>query len=384
MRNILAVLFPVILFCSCQSLPEYHEKPAGKYEYYSGGTELGNHYCKIQYLRHQESNKTVSLIGMIHTADASFYKQIDEELDKADVVLNEGIHGLPSFGIHKYFSMYAFSVIERFTYLQGLLPQNQGLKTRDNGVSADMSSDDFSSQGTPLSTLLQAIALPVMIAVSEPYCFILNSKKSLAKLISDKWHNETKVELRHQILQSMNLSDTPADTLLPGIIDSRNKIVIEKLHENLNKAKVSHIAIPWGAAHMPTLEHDLLKNGFEKCNTPARWLRSIAVKDLQEAPGEFTDEVCHQGIPWIYSVENYKNDTEVNFLFSLISWRSAPQTERFSLIYDDLFYRLKYKNISYINILPRIYGKPLLFDYACKDDKTRLRFLWFFKFGSLE
>lgn len=382
--QVLVLILCLSLLSSCSSLPESHPQPVEQYAYYSGGKKLGNHYCKIQPFHHKETQKKVALIGMIHTADASFYKQIDQELDQADIVLTEGIHGLPSMGIHKYFSMYLFSLMKRFTHLQGLLPQNQALKNRSNAINADMNSDEFSLQGNITSSLLQSISLPIMIAFSEPYYLILKAKKSFSKLISPAYHLDSKVYLRHKILKNMIPEEETAEILLPGIIDSRNKRVVEKITKNLIKPDIQHIAVPWGAAHMPELEKELLKSGFEKDNTTVRWIRSIAVKDLKEQTGHFKEEVNYYDFPWLYSVEKYKNHSEFNLLCSLISLTKTSQTKSFSLFYGDLFFKLKSPEVTYVSLLPRFFGKPLLFDFIHKNQKKRFRFLCFFKFGALE
>jgi hypothetical protein len=380
----LTVLLSILLcLLSCSSKPEeVKEPPSHKYNYYSGSSEFGNHYCKVQKFIHGESGKTVTLIGMIHTADASFYTSVDNEIDKSDIVLTEGIYGLPSFGAHKYFSLYTFSIIERFTYLQGLMPQGQSLKDRDNTVSADMSSDDFAAQGRFYTPLLQLVSLPVMLAVTEPYYIYKKSLITFSSIFSDKWAKHEQADIRHTTLTNLDSTDTPASTLMPGIIGSRNKVVLKTLEKSFKKEEISSAAIPWGASHMPGLERDLLANGYLK--KEGRWLRSIAVKDYVESAEYFPENSSSWGIPYLYNFQVSRHSYQNSMLFSLIKSYHSSDYKRFTLVYGDLFDSISFKKGNYFSLLPRIYSKPILFDYASKDDKARCRFLWFFEFGSLE
>ena len=74
----------------------------------------------------------------------------------------------------------------------------------------------------------------------------------------------------------------------------------------------------------------------------------------------------------------------MGILFSLISNTESSEFGRFSLIYGELLEQIKIKNGSYFSILPRVFGKPILFDYLNQQDKSRFRFLWFFSVGELE
>ena len=368
---------------SCSSQPDFHPTPERAYDYYSGGHEYGNHYCKVQTFTHTESGKKVTLIGMIHTADQKFYREVDSILDEHDIILEEGIHGLQSFGVHKYFSKYIFYTIKRFNYLQELSSQGHTLKERDNTVLADMSSDDFASQGSILTPVIQLISLPVMMVMTEPYYILEKSRKGTLSIFSDSATREMTASTRHLTLSNMDITDDSSDTFLPGIITTRNAILIEKLEEQIKKDKIQTIAIPWGASHLPTLEDDLLKSGYTK-NEEFRWIQTIGVKDYLENPQEYTQSSDFMGIPYLIEVEVTPKVQSMGILFSLISNTESSEFGRFSLIYGELLEQIKIKNGSYFSILPRVFGKPILFDYLNQQEKSRFRFLWFFSVGELE
>ncbi|MCM8527302.1 MAG: hypothetical protein NE327_12350, partial [Lentisphaeraceae bacterium] len=90
------------------------------------------------------------------------------------------------------------------------------------------------------------------------------------------------------------------------------------------------------------------------------------------------------GIPYLMEVEVTPKVQSTGILFSLISNTESTEFGRFSLVYGELFEQIKIENGSYFSFFPRIFGKPLLFDYLNKNDKSRYRFLWFFSLGELE
>lgn len=375
------LLFPVI-FCSCTSGPDFKDAPEDSYDYYSGGEKYGNHFCKVQTLTHTASGKKVTLIGMIHTADQDFYKNVDLILDKQDIILEEGIHGLPSFGIHKYFSHYVFYTMMRFTYLQDLNSQGQYLKDRDNTILADMSSDEFAAQGSIYTPAIQLISLPIMALFTEPYYLYERSKQGVIGVFSEEYKRAHTAELRHLTLSNLELADRPGETLLPGIINSRNITLIKKLEEQIARKEVQNIAIPWGASHLPSLETDLLKSGFTK-DEDHQWLRTVAVQDYLDNKVE-KSKSHYSGMPYIFESEATPRSSTISYLFSSVELTYSDNFSRQSFLYGDLVDNIETGNARYFSILPRIGGKPLLFDYLRREDKSRFRFLWFFSFGEID
>lgn len=377
------VIYSALLLSACTSRPDFKQPPEFSYDYYSGAAKFGNHYCKVQSFTHIDSGKKITLIGMIHTADDSYYKKIDNILDEYDVILEEGIHGLPSFGVHKYFSKYVFYTMKRFTYLQGLSSQGHTLKDRDNAVPADMSSDQFASEGSIFTPVIQLISLPVMMLFTEPYYLYENSKIKALSLFSDQAEINSRAEIRHMTLNNMDLSDKPSKTFLPGIISSRNSILLKELEKQINKPEINSIAIPWGASHLPSLHRDLLKNGY-RLDGNHQWLRSIAVSDYKENKEDFSNHSEYFGIPYIIESEITPKTASTSLILSSVSITSSEDYSRFSLLYGDLIDSISTDKAHFFSILPKVFGKPLLFDYLRSADKSRIRFLWFFQFGELK
>lgn len=320
---------------------------------------------------------------MIHTADQQFYRKVDLILDQHDIILEEGIHGLQSFGVHKYFSKYIFYTMKRFNYLQELSSQGHTLKARENTVLADMSSDDFASEGSLLTPIIQLVSLPVMIAMTEPFYIFERTQKGFVSIFSDSARRDMTASSRHLTLSNMDLADNTSEAFLPGIITSRNALLIKKIEEQIDEPDINKIAIPWGATHMPSLEADLLKSGYSK-DKGFRWLQTIGVKDFIENPTEYQQSSHFIGIPYLIEVETTPKAQSSGILFSLISNTQSNDFARSSLIYGELLQHIKIKNGSYFSFLPRIFGKPIIFDYLNKNDKSRLRFLWFFSLGELK
>ena len=169
------------------------------------------------------------------------------------------------------------------------------------------------------------------------------------------------------------------DIKVPNIGEFKDVEVIEVLI----KKDIAHIAIPWGAAHMPALEQDLIAIGFKKSNE-GKWLRSIAVKDYLENKEEFERGIEYHGFPYILNVETQGNHVTTSALFSIVKSVSTNEYERFSLAWGDLFESIRFTDGNYTSLLPKIAGKPILFDLAEKNGQQRFRFLWFFQLGELE
>jgi hypothetical protein len=387
MKLTLYIITILFIGVGCSSTPTEQTDEIKKkgYAYYTGAEdEYGDFLCKVQSFTHKESGKQVTLIGMIHTADMSFYKSVDQILDQHDLVLEEGLRGLPSFGVGKYFGLYAFSQVDRVTFLEGLVPQRYGLKDRDNYRSADMSIDAFHSEGSFITPLIQLVSLPFMMVVSEPWYLFKRGQNTTCEMIGDEWLKANQASIRHFTLSTMDLVDGPSETLMPGIISGRNQFLFNELLKTLQEKEVNSIAIPWGASHMPTFEMDLLNNGFEKTGEE-EWLRSIAVKSyLNEPPENFETDLDVFGIPYLYHSESNSSDAKTGLALSSIAFSQGNGYNRFSLLYGDLFDNITYSNGRYISILPKIFGKPLILDVAQKDNQSRVRFLWFFQIGTLE
>ena len=226
----------------------------------------------------------------------------------------------------------------------------------------------FKAQSNFLTPLLQLVSLPVMIIVTEPYYFYNWSKNELFYNIDELYLKSSEAGLRHSMLMNMEFSDKPAKVLLPGIIEARNAHLVKVLQESLEDESKWH-SNPWGAAHMPSLENDLINIGFRKTEE-AKWLRSIAVSDYKNTVNEkFERAATYTGIPYIFNIEAQNSYAVTSALFSTIKSVNASDYDRFSLLWGDLFDNISFENSGYISLLPKIAGKPLLFDYTNQKGK---------------
>jgi len=81
-----------------------------------------------------------------------------------------------------------------------------------------------------------------------------------------------------KVLESLSgLEDKDAATIIEDVIETRNRKVIEGVRKVVEN--YAHIAIPWGAAHMPGIEREILKMNFHQ--TEARRVQVFGWKDLK-------------------------------------------------------------------------------------------------------
>jgi hypothetical protein len=113
-------------------------------------------------------------------------------------------------------------------------------------------------------------------------------------------------------------------------------------------------------------------------------LRSIAVKDYLNSSEIFPETASSWGVPYLYSFGVSQKSFQSSALFSMVKYYESKNFNRFSLIYGDIFEKISFKEGQYISVLPRLFGKPLFFDFTSKKEKKRLRLFWFLEFGSLE
>ena len=101
-KLLLLILLCMLSACAAPDVGPEQRLPESGYVFYTGTDDLaGDLYIGITDLEHADSGKLVVLVPMVHTGDADFFRLVQEELDRADVVafaeagriVAEGRHG---------------------------------------------------------------------------------------------------------------------------------------------------------------------------------------------------------------------------------------------------------------------------------------------------
>ena len=193
---------------------------------------------------YEKDGRVIHLLPTVHIATPAFYDTLMASLPQSDlVVLPEGVTDKKNLmKAHLDYSVAADSV---------------GLQTQPNLVGkrkepavrpCDADVSDFSP---PTLAVLNGVAGALQSAGSGDTLGALQALSSL--------------------------DDKNTATIIEDIIETRNAKVIAGIHQVLQQ--YAHIAVPWGAAHMPGLEREILKMDFRK--TEARRVQVFSWKDLK-------------------------------------------------------------------------------------------------------
>jgi len=176
-----------------------------------------------------QGGKTVDLVPMSHIADSRFYHQVTSSFPSNSVVLMEGVSDRYSL------------LTNRLTYKRaakklGLAEQQQEFKPTEDveWASADVDVSDFSKQ-----------TIGFLNMVSLLY------QKGLT----------------HETLPILFQPTPPGfqELLIDDVLHKRNQHVLKEIDRHLTERE--HVVIPWGAAHMPGIAHELEQRGFHLTKT---------------------------------------------------------------------------------------------------------------------
>jgi hypothetical protein len=193
---------------------------------------------------YEKNGKVIHLLPTVHIATPAFYDTLMASLPESDlVVLPEGVTDRKNLmKAHLDYSVAADSVgLQTQPNLAGKRKE-PALKPCDADVS------DFS---------------PSTLAVLNGVAGALQSAASGDTLGA---------------LQSLStLDDKNTATIIEDIIETRNAKVVAGIQQVIQQ--YGHIVVPWGAAHMPGIEREILKMDFRK--TESRRVQVFGWKDLK-------------------------------------------------------------------------------------------------------
>jgi len=232
--------------------------------------------------------RTVDLFGVVHLADAAYYKDVDQRLGTYDAVLFELVgnpeglqkpdaappagtppprpHPLRGIqqGIGNVFHL-AFQ-LEKIDY------------TRPNFVHADASAEEFSKMQADRGESMMKLLLKSFQLSNDP-AFLQKmggaGEIGMADLVmlfySQKTMQRIKVIFARLLAESESLMEGGLLEKDNAIIAGRNDVALKKLDEVLADPAKKRVAIFYGAGHMPTMEQ-VLKDRLKATRTSEVWL----------------------------------------------------------------------------------------------------------------
>ena len=379
-----AVFVLLTLFCFSCTSPAPEPPPevdqSKNYYFQSETKEQGEGiYCRVQKFTHPETKKSISLIGMVHMADASFYDEIKKLCDKHDLTLSEGVHGNSSLSTHHYLLKYLVASFGRIAYYNQLAAQNYYMAKPDNAINADMSIDDFADESSFWQSTLQTIALPLAVVLGETSnaLFWLHHQSTLSAFSEER--NNRSSQLFRNVMFTHSDNEKDLSEGIPGILKGRNLHLLKILDQHLQRDEINSIAIPWGAAHMPDLEEQLTTRGFHR-DKEETLLNAISLDTAKIALE--SDKINFFYIPYLAYHYEDPYSSRHSYLASLISAHEIHGQHHFNLGWDLITTYSSGKKGASFSLLPRIFGRPIIFDYRRKNKKQRWRFLYFFSIRS--
>ena len=196
---------------------------------------------------HPDRKLRVSLFPVIHVAEPTFFDEVYEQAYKADLVLTEGINTPVSRRLTRAYRYMA-------TRDSGLVLQSAAMPKRSEKTRhADLKPEEFIALWRDVPWWLRTLATILAPVVGLKNRWFLN-RAILAKQLemSDLSSRET--------ILGWNEITAPFDK---AILHERDKHLLSVLQAEMNKAaNDTHLAIIYGAAHMPAVIRALPDMGF--------------------------------------------------------------------------------------------------------------------------
>lgn len=247
-------------------------------------------------VRYQKGKRIVDLVGVVHLADQSYYDALNVQLGQYDVVLYEMVGG--EFENRDLRAAEAAPEVAGVGSAQGIITRILGMEyqtdgidyTPDHFVHADVDWQQYQelmeARNQSLMTLFERA---MSSANSDDAPGILTDEaaanRMLGGLVSGLTTGNT-AELKRSMAPVLGEAEALI-TEIEGedgtvIVTERNKIVMEVLKREMKKPGNRHLAIFYGAGHLPDLEERLLASGFTR--ESGVWMTAWEIKDPE--PGE--------------------------------------------------------------------------------------------------
>ena len=326
--------FSMLFLFSCTTQKPLTPKdiPANVY-YYTAEEAV---YCKSKEFIRKSDGRRVNLIGMVHIADPQFYRKVQEEIDKADVVLEEAVDGLPTPQ-----DIYLFNLQTRAQSLLHLASQTDALESSEKWISADLNMNDDPEHG--MNWALSPFLLPYEMVKGEPVFLYEKIKRTLFWMTGNRQsyveatRKESFLEFNKDFMHVGEEDEEKEERLKKAkdkdkfILDIRNENVIKVLEKKLEDKEITTVAIPWGAAHGEGLEKLLLEKGFEE--TTSHWNKAIAISDLKSnKPDLSKSEYFSFHIPYVLRYDSYLDSGFLSLTPLYLFYSNFTETEKLNLL----------------------------------------------------
>lgn len=211
---------------------------------------------------------TVDIYGVVHMADAPYYRAVQRDLNTYNVVLYEGIKqgDAPNQGTR------TLNLVQSgMSRLLALQFQKDGISyVGSNMLHADVDASTLrrSLKGKKLSPF-EGMIDPALLQRIEPLIKVVGQFAEQWLAANPQFSRDLKVQMAQQISSTDIEQQLPAD-MKRAIIDDRNQIVMDVLARRLRTHRDRRICIFYGAGHNPDFSRRLLAGGWTK--GPKRWM----------------------------------------------------------------------------------------------------------------
>lgn len=212
-----------------------------------GYLRLGASGIEVQQAVFRKGDQEVHLVGVVHFAEGSFYRNLYAAIPAHAVILAEG-------------------VTDREGKMKGGFSYNNVAKTLGLD-SQDVFEEMLAPEAQqPSATGAQPVAAPPKkptviradIDVSELSPVTLRFLERVGNVYASKSNEEL---LRKVNAISAEFTEADMKIVMDDILAKRDAKVLAELDKQLQTFKVAYI--PWGAQHMPGLEKGLIDRGFK-------------------------------------------------------------------------------------------------------------------------
>ncbi len=241
-----------------------------------------------------EAGVVVDLVGAVHIADQSYYEALNARFKHYDSVLYELVGGpMPKRGdiANRPRDPKLMWLSELHKKLQGSLELKSQLAEIDyqalNFVHADMTVEEFEAAKEKKSESFLSLMVKAFVVQSElADAGDAPTGPGIVKLLEILCRTDGAMEMKRVIGREFD----SMETLMAGmeadggtvIVTERNKVAFKRMDQEIN-LKHKHLAIFYGAAHLPKMEETLISKGFKKDKT--EWLKAWTLppekKDVQ-------------------------------------------------------------------------------------------------------
>ena len=214
----------------------------------------------------------ITLYGVVHVADETYYQQVQRDLARFDTVLYEGVGATKERLAQKQSSSGLSAFQTGFGKILGLKFQLEGIDyNQENFVHADMGREQFAekTEGQSLNPL-DRFMTPEQQKQFEPIIQLAGQFLEMYLQANPDMQNSWKTTLGSQMASADMTQQLPPQMYQTIVID-RNQIVMDVLAEQLkNHPNKKNIAIFYGAAHNTDFAQRFKQLGYTKTNV--RWM----------------------------------------------------------------------------------------------------------------